>query len=75
MRGKIAIILLGVGGLFASSPALAEHETADSAPRGQTESFRGPKARQTEEHWGKHHHHGIYLEGSDYERAPQHSYD
>lgn len=76
MQSKIAIFAAVAGVLVASEPALAKNDGDHSFPWVQTQSVRGPKAQQNEtEHWGKHHEHGIFLEGSDYERAPVKRYD
>lgn len=76
MRSKIAVILAVGGFVSASYPALARQVVDRDAPWAQTHSVRGPKVQQDEtQHWGKHHHHGIYLEGSDYEHAPREKYD
>lgn len=76
MRSKIAAILAAASVLAVSHAAYAKHEVDHSFPWVQTQSARGQKAVQREdEHWGKHHHHGIYLEGSDYEHPTARQYD
>jgi hypothetical protein len=71
------VLLLALAGSFTfAGAALADHEVDYSFPWAQTQSTSGPKAKvPRNEHWGKHHHHGIYLEGSDHERNNAHSYD
>lgn len=76
MLSKFAICIAIAGAIAASDYALAKHDVDHSFPWTQTQSARGPKAQQNDsEHWGKHHHHGIFLEGSDYEHAPSKRYD
>jgi hypothetical protein len=70
MRGKLAVTLVAFG-VLVTAPAFAKHEADYNFPWVQTQSVRSPKTRHIEsEHWGKHHHHGIFLEGSDYESRP-----
>jgi hypothetical protein len=77
MRVQIALTLAAIGVLLAgSAPAFAKHEPDVNFPWVQTQSVRGPKMQRDEsEHWGKHHHHGIFLEGSDFDRTPAPAYD
>jgi hypothetical protein len=76
MRYQIAATLVGFGLVMAANPALAKHEPDYNFPWAQSQSVRGPKAQRIEnEHWGKHHYHGIFLEGSDYEHSPSKEYD
>lgn len=70
MRNKLSVNLAFLGALVASAPALASHEADYNFPWVQTQSVRNAKIQPREaEHWGKHHHHGIFLEGSDYQHS------
>jgi hypothetical protein len=77
MRVKMAVTLVAFSTFVsASAPAVAKHEADSKLLWVQTPDVRSPKTRRMEtEHWGKHHHHGIFLEGSDYERSPTARYD
>jgi hypothetical protein len=77
MRVKIAATLFAFLTLVtASAPAVAKHEVNFNFPWAESQTVRSPTTRRLErEHWGKHHHHGIFLEGSDYEHSPAARYD
>jgi hypothetical protein len=76
MPNKVAMTLAVVSFFTTSGYAFAEHEAEFSFPWEQTQSLRGHKLEgKKAEHWGKHHHHGIYLEGSDYEHYRLLQYD
>lgn len=75
MRNK-AFVSLAVASFFSmSSYALADYrdQLSFAWPVGETATAQkgdraaGEKAARNDDHWGKHHHHGIYLEGSDWE--------
>jgi hypothetical protein len=65
------VLLLALAGSFSfAGAALADHEVDYSFPWAQSQSTSGPKTKVLRnEHWGKHHDHGIYLEGSEQERV------
>lgn len=76
MRSKLTASLVIFAIFGVTSPAFAKHEADDNFPWVQTQSLRGQKAQQRDNgHWGKHHHHGIILEGADHDRAPAPAYD
>jgi hypothetical protein len=77
MRVKIvATLATFVALVTAFDPAFARHEADYNFPWVQTQSVRSPRTRHNEsDHWGKHSDHGIFLEGSDYERSPAPRYD
>lgn len=76
MRSSLVLVLALAGSVVASQGAFAKHEDDHSFPWAQTQSVRSHKTEKREaEHWGKHHHHGIYLEGSDYEHPSVRQYD
>jgi hypothetical protein len=76
MQRKVVMTLAGVAFLASSNYALAEHEFEFSFPWEETQTMKGHKVEGKKgEHWGKHHHQGVYLEGSDYEHNHVPQYD
>jgi len=74
---RVAILALVSASLFAgAAPALADHHDEGLLPwlqlddaarsgRGKANKAR-PGVSEANRHWGKHHEHGIHLEGGEF---------